>query len=392
MAVGLYITERCLQNCRFCFNWKVDGKQEAVDMEYTDIRYILEESRLKGHRYLTITGGEPFLHPHIIDVIDYAHDLGFMINILTNGLLIDENLVAEMRGKFRLRIRVSLDGASKEVHEYARGNNTFDRVLMTIRLLIKNRFHVGIGFTVYEENIAEIEAAVRLCIDYGCAYIRFSPVVRIQKGKQAAVNMELHEMALTQIIETQLKYSQYVDLQGPSADNFSLPVESLTTKRCEAGVNFFAINPDKVILPCPLIRPNPTICRKTFTGKDDFYWIRTHMDELFSDIRANLRGLCASCQFKDSCCGGCPAEKISFDLDLTDEQPVCMNRILKTAEKKFKPADFRSLVNNWFHRLSHSFESERDGSAFCFRQAPFWTIMFKPAPGARREEDVRERR
>ena len=80
MAVGLYITERCLQNCRFCFNWKVEGKQDAIDMAYADIRYILDEAKLKGHRYLTITGGEPFLHPNIIDVIGYAHDLGFMIN------------------------------------------------------------------------------------------------------------------------------------------------------------------------------------------------------------------------------------------------------------------------------------------------------------------------
>lgn len=377
MAIGLYITERCLQNCRFCFNWKVDGKQNAIDMAFTDIHYILDQSRQKGHRYLTITGGEPFLHPRIIDIIDYAHDLGFMVNILTNGLLIDENLISKLQGKFRLRIRISLDGAAKEVHEYVRGNDTFERVLTAIGLLIKNRFHVGIGFTVYDENIAEIDAAVRLCIDQGCSYIRFSPVVRIQKGKKAAMNLKLHEMALTRIIETQLKYKEYIDLEGASTENFSLPVESITTKRCEAGVNFFAINPDKIILACPLIRSNPTIYRKNFTGKDDFDGIRTHMDELFTNIRANLQGLCASCKFNDNCCGGCLAEKISFNIDLSDEQPICMNRILKTVEKKFKPADFRLLVNNWHHRLAHSFEIENDDSAFCFRQAPYWTIIFK---------------
>ena len=84
MAVGLYVTERCLQNCRFCFNWKVDDKLDAIDMDFSHIRYILDESKQIGHSYLTITGGEPFLHPHITDIIDYAHDLGFMINILTN--------------------------------------------------------------------------------------------------------------------------------------------------------------------------------------------------------------------------------------------------------------------------------------------------------------------
>ncbi|MCU0285256.1 MAG: radical SAM protein [Acidobacteria bacterium] len=381
MAVGLYITERCLQNCRFCFNWKVNGKQDAIDMDFHDITHILNESKQMGHSYLTITGGEPFLHPNITDIIDYAHDLGFMINILTNGLLINEELIAKLRGKFRLRIRVSLDGASKEVHEYARGKDTFDRVLTAILLLIKNNFPVGIGLTLYDENINEIEDIIRLSIDMGCSYIRFSPVIRIQKGKQAPINLNLHETALIRIIEAQLKYREYIDLQGPTGENFLLPVETITTKRCEAGVNFFAINPDKVILPCPLIRPHPSIFRKTFTGKDDFQQVRFHMDELFGNIRANLKGLCASCGFNERCCGGCPAEKISFDLDLYDEQPVCLNRLLKTAEKKFNAGDFRLLINNWFHRLHHSFECDNDISAFCFRQAPFWTVIFKRTTG-----------
>ena len=81
-----------------------------------------------------------------------------------------------MLGQFR----VSLDGASKDVHEYTRGKNTFDRALAAMQLLIKNHFPIGIGFTVYDENVNEIEGIVRLGIDTGCSYIRFSPVVRLE--------------------------------------------------------------------------------------------------------------------------------------------------------------------------------------------------------------------
>ncbi|MGE5341237.1 MAG: radical SAM/SPASM domain-containing protein [Candidatus Omnitrophota bacterium] len=384
MAIGLYITERCLQNCRFCFNWRVDEKQDAVDMKLADIRHILSESRENGHRYLTLTGGEPFLHPDILNIIDVAHDLGFMINILTNGLLINERLIADLRGKFRLRVRVSLDGATRDVHEYFRGNDTFDRTLSAIQLMVQNRIPVGTGFTVYEENLEEIEKVVRLCIDHGCAYVRFSPVVRIQKGKQASANVKLHEMALTRIIAAQLNHQEYIDFQESSASSFSFPIESITTKRCEAGVNFFAINPDKVILPCPLIRPNPKIFRKNFNGKEDFDLVHRQMDALFSTIKRNLKGSCASCAFNDSCCGGCLAEKVSHDLDVMDDQPVCMKRILKRVEGKFKSEDIRLLMNHWMHRLNHSTESERDHSKCCFRQAPYWTILFKSIPGKRR--------
>jgi radical SAM protein with 4Fe4S-binding SPASM domain len=382
MSLGLYITTRCNLNCRYCFNWEINEKRVDKSLEYSDICRILAAGREKGHRYLTLTGGEPFVHEDILKIIDYAYELGYLINILTNGLLIDEPTTKALVGKSRLRIRVSLEGASKEIHEYFRGRNTYDRALNAIQRLVRNNINVGIGFTVYRENLEEIEKVVRLCIELGCAFVRFSPVVRLRKGKQAKINLDLHENTLTGIIEAQVKYKEYIDFPGSESDDFSLPIEALTTRRCEAGCNFFAINPEKIILPCPLVRPDAKIFRKPFTGEDDFELVNQHMEELFDDIAHHLKGRCAACEFSESCRSGCPGEKFSFDLTLFDEQPVCFKRILEKIEEKFnRGKDFQLVKKSWIHRIASTQAQEKDNGKFCFRQAPFWTVLFKRQPG-----------
>jgi radical SAM protein with 4Fe4S-binding SPASM domain len=376
MSVGLYITTRCDLKCRYCFNWESDEKKGGRDLEYPDICQILAAGREKGHRYLTLTGGEPFVHKDIFKIIDYAYDIGYLVDILTNGLLIDEYTAEKLGGKCRLRIRVSLEGASKKIHEYFRGENTFEPALQAIGRLIENNIIVGIGFTVYEENLDEIEKTVRLGIELGCTFVRFSPVVRILKGKQAKINFNLHENTLTKIIAAQIKYKADILFPGSGDKDFSLPIEAFTTKRCEAGSNFFAISPGKIILPCPLILSSPGITGKKFTGKHDFDVITEQMEDLFDDIAGRLKGRCATCEFSKNCVGGCPAEKLSFDLTLYDEQPVCAKRILKKVEHKFNKSSGKNnnnvmqlLKKSWMHGIN---------SSSCFRQAPFWMILLKP--------------
>ena len=380
MSLGLHITTRCDLNCRFCFNWESDKKRTDQTLEYPDIQRILDAAREKGHRYLTVTGGEPFLHKDIFKTIDYACNLGFLVNILTNGLLIDEHAAEKLRGNSRLRIRVSLEGADKEVHEYFRGENTFNRARNALQLMVKNNISVGIGFTVYEENLKEMEKAVRLCMELGCAFIRFTPVVRLLKGKQAKINAALHENILTGIVGLQVKYKDNIDFPGLDRGDFPVPIEALTTKRCEAGCNFFTLNPGKILLPCSLIRPDAKIPRKVFTGKEDFHVVNRRMDELLEDVAANLTGLCAVCEFKASCAGGCLAEKLSFDRSLYDEQPVCFKRILKKIEKKFngESNDMQRMKRSWLHRINCSRSPGEDETRYCSRKAPFWTILFKP--------------
>lgn len=365
MSLGLYLLDRCDSNCRYCFNWERTG----ATLSLAEASAILAAVRSKSHQQVTITGGEPFLHPDVFRVVDHAYGLGFRINILTNGLHVIRETARRLAGKPRLRVRVSLDGATREVHDQLRGAGTFDRAVEAIRLLVREGIHCGVGFTVYEENLDGIAPAVKLADELGCRSVRFSPVVRIMKGKQARASHDLHERALMRIVETQL-------LAPPPAPAhvFDVPAEALTTRRCEAGVNFIAVNPDKTLLPCPLLRADPSAFRKTFAGPADLDEMAAWSAGFFDQLRPRLRGACASCEYAGCCCGGCPAEKLSFDMDLDAEQPVCPLKLLKKVEGRFNGAPMRALKQAWFESMHAAAEPAGARGLACVRHAPFWTV------------------
>jgi radical SAM protein with 4Fe4S-binding SPASM domain len=365
VSLGLYLLDRCDSNCRYCFNWERAGSALTPG----EAAFILAAARSRGHQQVTITGGEPFLHPDLPGILDQAYGLGFRISILTNGLHVSREMARRLAGKPRLRIRVSLDGAAPASNDALRGAGAFDRAVASIRLLAGEGIQCGIGFTVSEQNLGDIGPVVRLAGELGCHFVRFSPVVRLMKGKQAPAVPDLHERALARIVGAQL-------LAPPTAPAhvFDVPAEALTTRRCEAGVNFIAINADRTLLPCPLLRGDPAVFRKTFAGAADLDEMAAWSDGFFGRLRPRLRGACADCEYSGSCCGGCPAEKLSFDLDVCAEQPVCPLKLLKKVEERHPGAPMRALKQAWFESMHAAAEPAAARGLACFRQAPFWTV------------------
>ena len=103
------------------------------------------------------------------------------------------------------------------------------------------------------------------------------------------------------------------------------------------------------------------------------------MDQLFDAIEPALQGICRDCDFRSVCYGGCLAEKLSFDRDLADEQPVCTKKLLEKVATRFPPEQFRVVVNSWVDRLTQNIES--DDKHACMRQAPYWSVNFRTGDG-----------
>ncbi len=108
------ITERCNLHCAHCF---VSAIREGIDIARETIRDLvlprLAEARV---RRLTLTGGEPFAHPDVVDIVRDVRAQDMTVTLCTNATLIDNeaiDLFAELGG---IRLNVSLDGFSRESH------------------------------------------------------------------------------------------------------------------------------------------------------------------------------------------------------------------------------------------------------------------------------------
>ncbi len=116
------LNNACNANCGFC-NFARDAlpkdKWEFVDrqgaLEALDILYR------HGTRYLVFTGGEPTLHPDLVDFVRHSVDLGMKVMLVTNAGLLKEHRIRELRDAGLSSFFISVDASTVEAHERNRG-------------------------------------------------------------------------------------------------------------------------------------------------------------------------------------------------------------------------------------------------------------------------------
>jgi len=119
-----------------------------------------------GTREIGFTGGEPFMNPQMLGLMEDALTRGFEVLVLTNAMQpmqrprIKSGLI-ELNRRFgtRLTLRVSLDHHSRALHEAERGLRTWARTLAGLDWLTRNGFRIAIaGRTCWEETEADARA------------------------------------------------------------------------------------------------------------------------------------------------------------------------------------------------------------------------------------------
>ncbi len=142
----------CNLECQNCYIESSPKNDRLLYLTKDDVLpYIkeIEENSLPVE-LIGITGGEPFLNPNIINIIETILRAGHKALVLTNAYKVisrwDKKLLT-LNQLFpdKLFLRVSLDHFTKEVHEKERGYNTFLPTLESIGWLISKSFNVSIA-------------------------------------------------------------------------------------------------------------------------------------------------------------------------------------------------------------------------------------------------------
>ncbi len=131
----------CNLACLHCFI-SCGPKNDSHDlMELEQVRRAVEAGAKEGVRDYYFTGGEPFLHPEIREMIELTLEHG-PLTVLTNGILIDQEMADWLAETFResrysFDLRVSLDGTTKSENDALRGRGSFEKIIASIERLHK---------------------------------------------------------------------------------------------------------------------------------------------------------------------------------------------------------------------------------------------------------------
>lgn len=145
----------CNLTCENCYIESSPKNDSLSYINSDDVFPYLEEIQSKNLENCSVdtigfTGGEPFLNPNMIDILDLVLKHGFKSLVLTNGV----NVITRVSDKLlslnktypgQLRLRVSLDHYTEEVHEKERGKGTFKKALDSLRWLSENQFHISVA-------------------------------------------------------------------------------------------------------------------------------------------------------------------------------------------------------------------------------------------------------
>ena len=129
----------CNLTCTHCFNRSGPRDPWVKTMDPAQVRAALDEGTALGMKEVYFTGGEPFLHPEIVDLLAYALAHA-PTTVLTNGTLIGEAMAdrlgaAAAASRYSLEVRLSLDALDPEANDAIRGVGVFRKVLRAARAL-----------------------------------------------------------------------------------------------------------------------------------------------------------------------------------------------------------------------------------------------------------------
>ncbi len=134
----------CNIACNHCFISCSPTNHTFEFMTLAQVESYLEESVALGVKEYYFTGGEPFMNPDILPILEKTLQYG-PATVLSNGMLIRRDIprkLAEMESKTRysLEIRVSMDGYTEEMNDAIRGKGVFQKAMSGVRGLVKYGF------------------------------------------------------------------------------------------------------------------------------------------------------------------------------------------------------------------------------------------------------------
>jgi sulfatase maturation enzyme AslB (radical SAM superfamily) len=177
----IYSNFHCNLACSYCaVASSPAARRRSIGLER--FRALVDEAVDEGFEELYVTGGEPFVEPQIVDMLEYASDRLPTV-VLTNAMLFTGRRREELRrlaGRESLVLQTSLDGARPETHDRFRGAGSWRQAIGGIETARTLGLAMRAAMTETEANGGEVDELRALLAEVGIEGDDFAvrPLVR----------------------------------------------------------------------------------------------------------------------------------------------------------------------------------------------------------------------
>lgn len=307
----LQITEKCNLHCKHCFLSSTNAGHSLTMDQFTRIIHVLKKGNVTK---VTLTGGEPFCNPWILQMINDLTKNNIHVSICTNATMVTQDIIERILDKNMVHFNTSLDGFSADSHGIFRGNSNplfFEKLLKNISMIAQYNMLNGILST--PNKYASINEYIMLCkfaYSIKARYVLFNPLSEFGRG-QDSVSLGYSSQQMAELKEATQIYNsnefEVVYIRFRNKDHIISP--------CPLGsIPYVFTNGDVAICPYLVFAANDTVSKY----KPELFIIGNVYEESFDlEDRIIKYKLPTStfahppfCNF-DNCSGGCYAAKIS---------------------------------------------------------------------------------
>lgn len=351
-TIYFYLTQGCNLRCRHCWlapKYQDDGRSyPMLDVEL--FRSIITQAKFLGLNSVKLTGGEPFLHPKIIDLIRIIRREEIELYIETNGVLFTPEIIGEIATLEKPFLAVSLDGAEVVTHEWIRGvKGCFKDAVDCIKSSVSAGINTQVILTIMRRNMNQMEALIELSESLGVNSVKFNilqPTARGKKMYGGGEALSIEELInLGRWVENDLLPSHDVRIY------FDLPLAFRPLGRIYGVKNRFCgvcgilsiigVLADGSYALCGIGEQVPEMVfgHASSDRLEDVWNNHPVLGEIRTGLPNRLKGVCADCLMKAQCLGSCIAQNYYRCSDIWAPYWFCeeaMNREL-FPESRLKP-------------------------------------------------------
>lgn len=157
----LELTRDCNASCPVCYADARPGAGDYRSLE--EVVAIAERLKQEGLLSLTLTGGEPTLHPRLPEIVAAIRRLGLDATVVSNGLRLgaDPGLAVRLRRSGLSYLHLQLDTLRPDVNRALRGDDGLPLRQRALEHAARAGLRFGIDVTVFRENLDEVGALLR---------------------------------------------------------------------------------------------------------------------------------------------------------------------------------------------------------------------------------------
>lgn len=340
IKIFLTITGQCNNRCKHCFGDFGNGAQLGMDQ----ISSILKELKKIGVFQISITGGEPFAHKDILEILNLIKSEGFTSQITTNGTILNEEIISFLKNNKMFRFSVSLEG-DEVYHDYIRGKGNYETVKNNIKKLIYNDVILGVNTVLTSGNIDNIDVFLNDLYNNGIENISISHIVPVGRAKNYKslinnpmdnINKKKFQNVIDQVQKFALKTQkpQFVfgltinpngTLQGQNANI----KDFIDIKRCGAASTILTIKANGDVIPCVFL---DEYLKEIINCDQKMNIMETSIIDIWENSKAfnfvrniEVSDDCGRCNLykENNCSGGCPVVSKYFTGSFNGKDEFC---------------------------------------------------------------------